>query len=143
MGEFLRHFCESFSRIFRKCCKRIWGMWQTHLGHVANAFGSCCKRIWVMWQTHLGHVANAFGVCGKRIWGPGGDTRQSRVIPDTASYSAWKCPQNKDTYSAAAVLTICPLLSDYFWGQKPIVKLSNCQVCPFPFVLAKIGPNRP
>ena len=25
-------------------------------------FGSCGKRIWVMWQTHLGHVANAFGV---------------------------------------------------------------------------------
>ena len=68
-------------------------MWQTHLGHVANASGSCCKRIWVMWQTH-------FGSCGKRILGPGGDTRQSRLIADTASYSAWKCPQNKDTYSA-------------------------------------------
>ena len=26
-----------------------------------------------------------------------------------------------------------------FWPQKPIVKLSNCQVCPFPFVLALGG----
>ncbi len=39
VGEFLRH------------C----------LGHVANAFGSCCKRIWVMLQTHLGHVDNFKG----------------------------------------------------------------------------------
>ena len=45
---------------FRSCCKRIWGMWQTHLGYVANASGSCGKRIWVMLQTHLGHVSAAF-----------------------------------------------------------------------------------
>ena len=29
-----------------------------------------------------------------------------------------------------------------FWPQKPIVKLSNCQVCPFPFVLALGGPQK-
>ncbi len=29
-----------------------------------------------------------------------------------------------------------------FWPQKPIVKLSNCQVRPFPFVLALGGPQK-
>ena len=40
------------SRVFRE--HREYAELSRVFENVANAFGSCGKRIWVMWQTHLG-----------------------------------------------------------------------------------------